>query len=474
MHRAGKISPLRGCAAPVEMTEKGKLEPIISELTPPPDPPSTGSGQALPQGEGGMVVAPHPPAFAVRRVGLTAFRSWRSVRLDVPARSVVLTGPNGAGKTNLLEALSLLAPGRGLRRARMAALQTRGEAAGPETDWETDRPEPRWAVSARLDTPDGPRRVGTGLDPARDPAADPAANPESAPGRRVLRIDGIPAKGQGDLAAIGAVSWLTPEMDGLFTGPAGERRRFLDRLVAGFLPGHAAHVAAYEKAMRERNRLLREPGAEAAWLDALEAAMAERGVAVAVARADFTARLAAACAGRVSAFPAPDLALVGAPDRADHAFAADGAALPAEDALRARLRASRAADAEAGRALNGPHRADLDVRLAGPSRGDGGGRPAADCSTGEQKALLIALVLAAARLQAVERGAAPLLLLDEVAAHLDRDRRAALFDEIEGLGAQAWMTGTDAALFDALRGRACFVTAGNGALAVADRPEPPA
>ncbi|MYH39381.1 MAG: DNA replication/repair protein RecF [Rhodospirillaceae bacterium] len=411
-----------------------------------------------------------PPAFAVRRVGLTAFRSWRSVRLEVPARSVVLTGPNGAGKTNLLEALSLLAPGRGLRRARMAALQTRGAAAGAETDRsEPGRPETPWAVSARLDTPDGPRRVGTGLDPA----GEAAANPESAPGRRILRIDGIPAKGQGDLAALGAVSWLTPEMDGLFTGPAGERRRFLDRLVAGFLPGHAAHVAAYGKAMRERNRLLREPGAEAAWLDALEAAMAERGVAVAVARADFTARLAAAGAGRVSAFPAPDLALAGAPDGADHAFAANGAALPAEDALRARLRASRAADAEAGRALAGPHRADLDVRLAGPDdRGASGrGRPAAECSTGEQKALLIALVLAAARLQAVERGAAPILLLDEVAAHLDRERRAALFDEIEGLGAQAWMTGTDAALFDALRGRACFVTAGNGALAVADRPD---
>ena len=405
-----------------------------------------------------------PPAFAVRRLALTAFRSWRSVRLDVPARTVVLTGPNGAGKTNLLEALSLLAPGRGLRRARMAALQSRGEAAGAA--------EPCWAVSARLDTPEGPRRVGTGLDPALDPARDPAVGPESAPGRRILRIDGIPAKGQGDLAALGAVSWLTPEMDGLFTGPAGERRRFLDRLVAGFLPGHAAHVAAYEKAMRERNRLLREPGAEAAWLDALEAAMAERGVAVAVARAEFTARLASACAGRVSAFPAPALALAGAPDGADHAFAAAGAALPAEDALRARLRASRDADAEAGRALNGPHRADLDVRLA--ASGSGRDMPAADCSTGEQKALLIALVLAAARLQAVERGAPPLLLLDEVAAHLDSDRRAALFDEIEGLGAQAWMTGTDAALFDALRGRACFVTAGNGALAVADRPDTPA
>ena len=427
-----------------------------------------------------------PPAFAVRRLELTAFRSWRGVRLEAPARTVVLTGPNGAGKTNLLEALSLLAPGRGLRRARMAELQHRGgPAGGAEADWpetdgpESDRPETgwpetHWAISARLDTPEGPRRVGTGRDPA-------AGDPDSAPGKRLLRIDGVPAKGQGDLAALGAVSWLTPEMDGLFTGPAGERRRFLDRLVAGFLPRHAAHVAAYEKAMRERNRLLREPGPDPAWLDALEAAMAERGVAVAIARADYTARLAAACARRVSAFPAPGLALVeapdGAPDGAAHAIAAGGAALQAEDDLKARLRASRDADAEAGRALAGPHRADLAVRFAGPkgsgggATGASGGRPAASCSTGEQKALLIALVLAAARLQAVERGAAPVLLLDEVAAHLDRDRRAALFDEIEGLGAQAWLTGTDAGLFDALRGRACFVAVGNGALAVAEPPD---
>ena len=426
---------------------------------------SAGNGDAsdripLPQGEGGMSALSPPPAFAVRRLELTAFRSWRSVRLEAPARTVVLTGPNGAGKTNLLEALSLLAPGRGLRRARMAELQHRG---GPAP--ETDRPETGWAVSARLDTPDGPRRVGTGRDPA-------AAEPDAAPGKRLLRIDGVPAKGQGDLAALGAVSWLTPEMDGLFAGPAGERRRFLDRLVAGYLPRHAAHVAAYDKAMRERNRLLREPGPDPAWLDALEAAMAERGVAVAVARADYTARLAAACARRVSAFPAPGLALVAAGGTAGGAAhgAPDGAALQAEEELKARLRASRDADADAGRALAGPHRADLAVQFAGP-KGSGDDMPAAACSTGEQKALLIALVLAAARLQAVERGVAPVLLLDEVAAHLDRDRRAALFDEIEGLGAQAWLTGTDAGLFDALGGRACFVAVAGGALAVAEAPD---
>ena len=429
----------------------------------------------------------------MRRLALTAFRSWRSVRLEAPAASVVLTGPNGAGKTNLLEALSLLAPGRGLRRAAMAQLQHRSDPA--------TAPETNWAVSATVDTPEGPRRVGTGRDPAADTGDDSGADNgddsagaiergvERAVERRVVRIDGVPAKGQGELSALGAVVWLTPEMDGLFSGPAGARRRFLDRLVAGFLPRHATHLAAYERAMRERNRLLRDTGPDPAWLDALEATMAQQGVAVAAARTDFVARLAAACAERVSAFPAPNLALAGAYDGAqagaqdsaltgaEQSMAAGAPSLVAEDALKAQLKASRAPDAEAGRALVGPHRVDLAVRFAaggitgGIAGGIAGDMPAASCSTGEQKALLIALVLAAARLQAIERGAPPLLLLDEIAAHLDRGRRAALFDEIEGLGAQAWMTGTDAGLFDALRGRATFVAVEAAALTVAGRPE---
>ena len=441
--------------------------------------------------------APAAPAFAVRRLALTAFRSWRSVRLEAPAASVVLTGPNGTGKTNLLEALSLLAPGRGLRRAAMAQLQHRSDPA--------TAPETNWAVSATVDTPEGPRRVGTGRDPAADTGddtGDDSAGPiERAAERRVVRIDGVPAKGQGELSALGAVVWLTPEMDGLFSGPAGARRRFLDRLVAGFLPRHATHLAAYERAMRERNRLLRDAGPDPAWLDALEATMAQQGVAVAAARTDFVARLAAACAERVSAFPAPDLALAGALagaqadaqadalagalTGAEQSMAAGAPSLVAEDALKAQLKASRGPDAEAGRALVGPHRVDLAVRFAaggiaggfaggfagGIAGGIAAGVPAASCSTGEQKALLIALVLAAARLQAIERGAPPLLLLDEIAAHLDRGRRAALFDEIEGLGAQAWMTGTDAGLFDALRGRATFVAVEAGALTVARQPD---
>ena len=328
--------------------------------------------------------APAAPAFAVRRLALTAFRSWRSVRLEAPAASVVLTGPNGTGKTNLLEALSLLAPGRGLRRAAMAQLQHRGDPA--------TAPETNWAVSATVDTPEGPRRVGTGRDPAADTGADTgddtgddSAGPiergaergvERGAERRVVRIDGVPAKGQGELSALGAVVWLTPEMDGLFSGPAGARRRFLDRLVAGFLPRHATHLAAYERAMRERNRLLRDAGPDPAWLDALEATMAQQGVAVAAARSDFVARLAAACAERVSAFPAPDLALSGAQDDAlagaqdgalagvEQSMAAGAPSLVAEDALKAQLKASRAPDAEAGRALVGPHRVDLAVRFA--------------------------------------------------------------------------------------------------------------
>lgn len=367
----------------------------------------------------------------MRRLGVTSFRSYRSAQVEVPGRAVVLTGANGAGKTNLLEALSFLAPGRGLRRSHMLQVQN-------QTDANT-----RWAVSATLSTPDGIRKVGTG----RDPEAAPEAQGE----RRVIRIDGVPAKSQGDLAALGAVSWLTPDMDGLFTGPAGDRRRFLDRMVYGFFPAHASQLSAYEKAMRDRSRLLKEGAKgkrqDSAWLDALEAAMAEKGIAVAAARGEFVARLASACEERVSAFPAPVLMLEGEAE----ALAASAPSLVAEDSLRERIAASRPQDAEAGRALVGPHRSDLQVSYAAK------GMPAALCSTGEQKALLISLILAAARLQRIERGAAPLLLLDEIAAHLDASRRASLFDEIEGLGAQAWMTGTDASLFEALQGRATFV-----------------
>ncbi|MCY4192621.1 MAG: DNA replication/repair protein RecF [Rhodospirillaceae bacterium] len=372
----------------------------------------------------------------MRQLSVTAFRSYRSARLSVSSHSVVLTGMNGAGKTNLLEALSFLAPGRGLRRAQMAQVQNRQEIAV------------QWAISASVETPEGPRRVGTGRDP------------DSETERRVIRIDGAPTRGHNALSDLGAISWQTPDMDGLFTGGASARRQFLDRLVFGFFPSHAAQLSGYERAMRDRNRLLKDGGRDPVWLDALEVAMAEQGIAIAAARIEFVARLASSCAEAVSVFPAPSLAIDGMTEE----LAAGSPSLLAEQALRARLAESRGQDAEAGRALVGPHRSDLAVRYAARDM------PAALCSTGEQKALLIALILGAARLQRIERGAAPLLLLDEIAAHLDAERRAALFHEIDALGAQAWMTGTDASLFEALAGRATFVVVEDGDLAISHQP----
>jgi DNA replication and repair protein RecF len=396
-------------------------------------------------------------ALALRRIVLSDFRSYRHAELAAPARPVVLYGANGAGKTNLLEAISFLAPGRGLRRARLAEIERRA-AAGETTG-------PGWAIFATLDTPQGERSIGTGRDPERSSGPDRSSGPERPPedeasDRRVVRIDGAAAKGQAALAELVHLLWLTPEMDRLFDGGASERRRFLDRIVLGFVPDHARNLAAYEQAMRERNRLLKNGRWDETWLGALEQAMAESGVAVAAARRQVVGRLAIAAEAALGPFPIPDLALAGETE----AELAAGPALAAEDALRRRLAEGRRADAEAGRALAGPHRSDLVVHHRPKAM------PAALCSTGEQKALLVALVLAAARLLKLQRSAAPILLLDEIAAHLDAERRAALFDEIEALGAQAWMTGTDAQLFAALGDRAAFFTAADGALRAAPQP----
>jgi DNA replication and repair protein RecF len=387
------------------------------------------------------------PALALRRIVLSDFRSYRRAELAVPGTPVVLHGANGAGKTNLLEAISFLAPGRGLRRARIVEIERR-RAAG-------EAPGPGWAIFATLDTPAGERSIGTGRDPAgRGPDRAPE---DEASDRRVVRVDGAATKGQAALAELVHLLWLTPEMDRIFDGGASERRRFLDRIVLGFVPDHARNLAGYEQAMRERNRLMKDGRSDETWLAALEQTMAENGVAVAAARRQVMGRLAIAAESAVGPFPVPDLALAGETE----AELAAGPALAAEDALRRRLRDSRRADAEAGRALQGPHRSDLVVHHRAKAM------PAALCSTGEQKALLVALVLAAARLLKLQRGAAPLLLLDEIAAHLDAERRAALFDEIEALGAQAWMTGTDARLFESLAGRAAFFNVADGTLSAA-------
>ena len=364
------------------------------------------------------------PRVAVTRLRLTDFRNHAALGLDGDGRHVVLAGENGAGKTNILEALSLLSPGRGLRRARLDEMTRLGAPTG-------------WTVFARLDGPDGEIGIGTGLETAGE---------DEARVRRV-RIDGEPARSADDLLDQVRVLWLTPAMDGLFTGPASERRRFLDRLVLALTPGHGAHVAAFEKAMRGRNRLLEDDRLDFDWLEAIEAQMAELGVAISLARVE-----AVACLERLIAatradapFPHADLALEG---EIEALVAAGGPAADAEDAYRARLREGRRRDKAAGRTLDGPHRADLVVHH-GPKA-----MPAHLSSTGEQKALLLGLVLAHARLVGETCGRAPLLLLDEVAAHLDPRRRAELFDVVEALGSQCWMTGTDADAFAALAGRA--------------------
>lgn len=360
-----------------------------------------------------------PTALSLTRLRLTDFRCYASAGLDLDTRPVILTGPNGAGKTNLLEAVSLLAPGRGLRGARLDDLARSGGGDGG------------WAVAASIMTPDGVREIGTGRSP-------------DGGTRRVVRIDGAPAKSQAVLGEhVGAV-WLTPQMDRLFTDGSTGRRRFLDRLVFGFDAAHAGRVSGYEHAMRERSRLLRDGAGDDTWLGSLERKMAERGVAIAAARREMTARLARLCGAPSGPFPGAEVTVTGSVEE----WLDEAPALTVEDRLQAALRDSRPHDATAGGAAVGPHRSDLKVRHLAKDM------PAELCSTGEQKALLIAVVLANARLQTAERGRVPLLLLDEVAAHLDEDRREALFEEIFSTGAQAWLTGTDPALFASLGGRA--------------------
>ncbi len=367
------------------------------------------------------------PSRYISRLRLSAFRNYAAAALDLDGRHLVLTGPNGAGKTNLLEAVSLLAPGRGLRRASFDMLASQG----------SDQP---WAVAASLETPQGPVDIGTGA---------------GADGGRRVRINGANARTVEEMSEYLRVLWLVPAMDGLFTGPAGERRRFLDRLVTTLVPSHSATVTSFETAMRQRNRLL-ETGAEAGWLDALETEMAGHAAALHFARADAVAHLEALIAESIDerAFPAAELAL--SPLFEDRPVPASSAALEAE--FRALWQASRGLDRAAGRTLAGPHRDDYEVLYAQKAM------PAALGSTGEQKALLVGLVLAHARLVKARTGIAPFLLLDEIAAHLDPDRRAALFVALDGLDTQCLMTGTDPVLFMALGQRAQAVTVRDGRL----------
>ena len=367
------------------------------------------------------------PVF-LERLTLENFRNYKSLRLDLAPRHVVLTGENGAGKTNLLEAVSFLVPGRGLRRVTLDVPTLAGS------------PQP-WGLNARLEGMEGEVSLGTGL----------AVSSMGETGRRV-RINGAAARSVEALLEHVRVLWLTPSMDGLFAGPASDRRRFLDRMVLATDPAHGRRVAEYEKAMRGRNRLLEESG-DTSWLSAQENQMAGLAVAIATARRELVDVLSHLIARvEVSPFPAAALLLDGALERQ----ATYGASADLEDEYRALLARSRGRDRAAGRTTEGPHRTDLQVRHEIKDM------PAELCSTGEQKALLVGLVLAHARLVGELTAATPILLLDEIAAHLDEGRRAALFDLVDAVSAQAWMTGTDAALFAAMGERAQHLTVRDG------------
>lgn len=359
---------------------------------------------------------------------------------------MILTGKNGAGKTNLLEAISFLSPGRGLRRISYDKVAQALGSYDPQAG--------TWAVHVVMEGAEGPVAIGTGIQ----------AGPSGIESQRKVHINGAPVRSSDSLLEHARVLWLTPAMDGLFTGPAGERRRFLDRLVLAIDPAHGRRVADFEKAMRSRNKLLEDPRADASWLNGIEAQMAETGVAIAFARGELIALLrtiiAGAPSGPEAVFPNADISLEGTLEE----LMLDGAAADLEDNFRAHLARHRGRDRAAGRTLEGPHRTNFAVRH-GPKNME-----AALCSTGEQKALLTGLVLAHARLVGEVSGMAPILLLDEIAAHLDEGRRAALFDLIDGIGCQAWMTGTDAPMFAAMGERAQLFTVDTGTVVREDTP----
>ena len=351
----------------------------------------------------------------LERLDLTDFRNHAQLRFSPQKRFIVLYGANGAGKTNILEAVSLFVPGRGLRRAALHEM-ARSEGAGG------------FSVAAEA--------FGSSFGTAVQP---------SASNRRQVRINGANAA-INDLASRFAILWLTPAMDRLFAEGASARRRFFDRLVLALHPGHAQHATRYENALKQRNRMLGEGQRDAGWFDAIEARLAEHGAAMTAARNDVLKRLGDAIATMPpSPFAKPLLTL-------------RGDAMEDADALAAALRNGRPRERAAGRTLFGPHRSDLHVHHAGH------GQPAAHCSTGEQKALLLSIILAHSGLVAAIRGAPPILLLDEVAAHLDPDRRAALFERLLDTGSQVWMTGTEASLFDAAGADAMPVHVAEGKL----------
>lgn len=371
-----------------------------------------------------------PDALFLTRLTLMHFRNYGDLRLALDSSPVVLTGANGGGKTNLLEAISLLVPGRGLCRAT-------------PVEWQNKETNASWAVVAELETPPGSLKLATGRDP------------EKADGeRRAVLIDGRAARSQQSLAQYVAMAWVTPEMDRVLADGPSARRKLLDRMAYSFDPAHAGRVSRYERAMRERLRLLRDGVTDAAWLSGLEDEMARTSVAIAAARRQLLAQLQTGIAETQSVFPQADLTLRGLAEEALE----DQPALPVEEALRAAFARTRGEDAQTGTCAVGPHRSDLRVTHRARNC------PADLCSTGEQKALLIAIMLAYVRAVAYARRMNPVFLLDDITAHLDVVRREALFEELIALGVQAWLTGTDEGEFGPLLSRAQHFGVENGVL----------
>ncbi|MEM6834599.1 MAG: DNA replication/repair protein RecF [Pseudomonadota bacterium] len=372
------------------------------------------------------------PSFGLTRLALSSFRTYAAARVDLDTRPVVLTGPNGIGKTNVLEAISYLGSGRGLRSATLQEpCRQPGEGA--------------WAVAAQLSDKGAILAdIGIGLDPA-------------SRAKRIVRINGAPASGPLAVTEYLSLSWLTPAMDRLFQEGTTGRRRFIDRMVLALNPAHASAVSSYEKAMRQRNALLAEDAPpDPAWISAIETKMAEDAVAIAASRIELISQLEVAIANEdESAFPKARIALEGIAEAA----LSNGSAADVEKLLTDSWQAGRHRDSAAGRTLDGPHRTDLSVWHAPKDQ------PAAQCSTGEQKALLVGLILAHARMIENLTGRGPILLLDEVAAHLDAERRKALFERLTQQHGQSWMTGTDRAFFESFGEAAQFFQISDGKIA---------
>ena len=382
---------------------------------------------------------------AIRKLMVSCFRNYKNLKMELSRNPVVLTGHNGAGKTNLIEALSFLSPGRGLRRARLSDVDMQQIVSQKDCLDLTTKTHNCWAISAELELGIDKLVIGTGRD---EKAAAIGSD------KRVVRVNGYPVKSHSVLSEYLALSWLTPQMDRLFVDGVSQRRRFLDRLVFAFDSKHAGRVNAYTHAFRERGRLIKSGRADDAWYLALETKIAEMGVAIIAARCDLIARLAPIASLSFGPFPGVILTISGQVED----WLSSGSALEAEDRFKDELILTRKNRYPEVNSVPGPHRSEL---ISFHSLKD---IPANQCSTGEQKALLVAILLSHAKLRKIEFGDAPLMLLDEIAAHLDSERREALFNILGSLGSQVWMTGTDLSLFSSIKSQAQFFEICDGKL----------